>query len=289
MTTTHLRRALLRRGPLCAFLAGAVAIAASGCASHGHSAARRPVTHRLQSSGIVRPAAAATAAPSSLDALYNASIVNAAVYRAAHENANLWPVSGPTPMGSLASCDCPGDHCSSGCSFQVGMQTLPNDVWVSPAAQVAQFCAGFSGDLTAEQVVLKLQQLQGLPPQTGQDPCTWKILQFTVDDPAVPSEFFRPCPNPDPTTKGPCPANFEAGDVEATEDFQAWMAGQAFSSWQIPNGYPWTHLGYTYNWDPQASSIVGTSEYVMRAGSTVQVTGIASAVELCTLNRLTCP
>lgn len=67
------------------------------------------------------------------------------------------------------------------------------------------------------------------------------------------------------------------------------MAGQAFSAWRIPDGYPWTHLGYTYNWDPQAMSIVGTSEYVIRQGTTIKVTGLVPAVPYCTQDRLKCP
>jgi hypothetical protein len=283
-----IHRGSLHRAPACALLAAAVAIGAWGCASHGRGA-RRPVSDRLEASGIEAMLSAAEPAPESLDGTYNAAVRKSAVFLATNQDSNLWPVSGSTAVGSLASCNCPGKRCSKGCSFQPGMQTLPTDIWVSPSAQLAQFCAGFSSDLTAEQVVLKLQQLQGLPPRTGQDPCTWKILQFTVDDPAVPDQFFRPCPNPDPTTTGPCPASFDDSDPQATPDFRAWMAGQAFLAWKIPHGYPWTHLGYTYNWDPQAASIHGTSEYVMRAGSTVEVTGVVSAVELCTLNRLTCP
>lgn len=284
---THIRRGSLHRAPVCALLAAAVTIGAWGCASR--SGARRPVSDRLEASGIEAAVGSAEPAPDSLESIYNAAVRKSAVFLVTNQDSHLWPVNGPTPVGSLASCDCPGKRCSKGCSFQPGMQTLPTDIWVSPSAQLAQFCAGFSSDLSAEQVVLKLQQLQGLPPRTGQDPCTWKILQFTVDGLAVPEQFFRPCPKPDPTSMGPCPANFDESDPQATPDFRAWMAGQAFLAWKIPHGYPWTHLGYTYNWDPQAASIHGTSEYVMRAGSTVEVTGVVSAVELCTINRLTCP
>lgn len=284
----YLPRRSFHGAPACALLVVVAATIGTWSCASGRSAARRPVTDRLEASGIVA-VATAEPAPDSLDAIYNAAVAKSAVFRAENQDGNLWPVSGPTAVGSLASCNCPGRGCGSGCSFQAGTQTLPNDVWVSPSAQLAQFCAGFPSDLTAEQVVLKLQQLQGLPPRTGQDPCTWKILQFTVDDPPVPEQFFRPCPKPDPTATGPCPANFDDSDPQATRDFRAWMAGQAFLAWKVPHGYPWTHLGYTYNWDPQAASIHGTSEYVMPAGSSVEVTGVVSAVEFCTLNRLTCP
>ena len=280
----------VRAAHLATALVAVVMVGALGCASRGRPA-HRPVSDRLESSGIVREplAAAAGHVQKSLDALYDTAVARSAVFRPEHQVADLWAVSGPTAVGSLTSCNCPGKGCSRRCSFHVGAQTTPSDVWVSPAAQLAQFCAGFPSDLTAEQVILKMEQLLGLPPSTGQDPCTWKVLQLTVDDPPVPEQFFRPCPNPDPTTTGPCPAEFEDQNPLATVDFRAWMAEQAFFAWQIPGGYPWTHLGYTYNWDPQAASIVGVSEYVMPAGSTVEVTGIVPAIELCTQGRLTCP
>jgi len=34
----------------------------------------------------------------------------------------------------------------------------------------------------------------------------------------------------------------------------------------IPNGYPWTHLGYTYNWAPGGDRY-GASEYVIRGNA----------------------
>lgn len=259
-------------------------LGATGCASPGHSVDARLVVARPEAAGIVR-----AETRTSLDDLYDAAIFNSAVFRAEHQDGDLWRLSGPTDMGSLMSCDCPGSGCSSKCALQPGPRKAPTDIWVSPAAQLQEFCASLPQDLTAEQVILKLQQLQGLPPQTGQDACTWQILQVTVDDPEVPEQFFRPCPDPNPATPGPCTADFAPGDSLVSDAFAAWMAGQAFSSWQVPNGYPWTHLGYTYNWDPAASSIVGTSEFVIPQSSPVQVVGQVPAVELCTQGRLQCP
>ena len=270
-------------------------ISVVGCATQGRPAsqARVRVQHRLETAGIVHKTAE-DASPTSLDGIYNAAVVNSAVFRTKHLVSDLSPVqiyTQDTPMGSFISCNCPGGSgggCSSKCSLSPGSQVAPTDIWVSRADQLLQFCQSLPQDLTAGEVILKIQQLQGLPPQVNSDPCTWQILQLSVGDLQVPSQFFRPCPNPDPTTAGPCPADFENPVPEATVSFQAWMAGQAFSAWQIPGGYPWTHLGYTYNWDPQASSIVGTSEYVITQGSPVHVVGLVPAVPYCTQNRLTC-
>jgi hypothetical protein len=48
------------------------------------------------------------------------------------------------------------------------------------------------------------------------------------------------------------------------------MAQSSFSLHAVPDGYPWTHLGYTYNWRP-GEDRYGTSEYVIRQGATAWV------------------
>ena len=81
-------------------------------------------------------------------------------------------------------------------------------------------------------------------------------------------DIFRPCPDPDPT-KAECGNAFpENVDV----NHKAWLAEQVLQRYQTaPQGYPWTRLGYTYDWNP-ASPRYGASEYVVRKGSKVTVT-----------------
>jgi hypothetical protein len=284
----RLRRTWRRRraasGRFVAFLLLGVLIGLEGCATGGGAAPRvaERLRNRLATAGI---------GTTPLSDLYNAAILNSAVFRAEHQQ-SLDPVTGPTVMGSMVSCECgtSASLCSALCGLKAGSQKAPSDIWLSRSDQFLQFCQGFPSDLTADQVILKLQQLLGLPPQTNPGgACTWKVLQVNVVKPEVPRQFFRPCTDPDPTTSGPCAAYFSGNPPLATPDFRAWLAGQAFSSWQIPNGYPWTHLGYTYNWDPQAASIVGVSEYVIAQDSPIQVLDVVAAVPLCTQGRLRCP
>lgn len=259
--------------------------ALGGCAT-ARRAEVRP-HQRLKEAGFVRTDGSLT----DLQEIYNTAIYKSAVFRPENEVGTLQPVTGPTQMGSLISCDCGGAQgaCSGKCSLQPGSTVAHSDIWVSRADQFLQFCQSFPQDLTGEQVILKLQQLLGLPPQINQDACTWKVLQLEVDGLQVPEQFFRPCANPDPTTPGPCPPTLSPSTDAATTAFQAWLAGQGFAAWQLPHGYPWTRLGYTYNWDPQAQSIVGVSEYVIRQGSPINVLDLVPAIELCTQGRLTCP
>lgn len=241
---------------------------------------------RLKEAGFVRTGSTRT----DLQEIYDAAIYKSAIFRAENQVDTLQPVTGPTRMGSMISCDCATQGaCSGKCSLIPGSTVAPSDIWVSRADQFLELCQSFPQDLTGEQVILKLQQLLGLPPQINQDACTWKVLQLEVDGLEVPEQFFRPCANPDPTTPGPCPPTLSPPTDAATTAFQAWLAGQGFAAWQLPHGYPWTRLGYTYNWDPQARSIVGVSEYVIRKGSPIDILDLVPAIELCTQGRLLCP
>jgi hypothetical protein len=51
-----------------------------------------------------------------------------------------------------------------------------------------------------------------------------------------------------------------------------WITDQLLTRWRVPNGYPWTRLGYTCNWHP-GSPRYGASESLVRAGSVA--TGVA--------------
>jgi hypothetical protein len=147
---------------------------------------------------------------------------------------------------------------------------------VSFGDEVVSFCSKFS----QQDLVLRMQQLQGLPPQLGQPVDSWQFLIVKITSPG---QLFRPCANPDPSTPGPCPAVFVPG---VSSERQAWIANQALFAWQLytgdpsTGGYPWTRLGYTYNWNPEAS-YVGTSEFVIPEGTQAQVCGLVSATEVC--------
>ena len=147
-------------------------------------------------------------------------------------------------------------------------------IWVTIVPEVQTICRAFTGD-----VPMQLRQLLGLPPDT--DVPRFLVLRARASD------LFRPSPYPDPTAKYPCPdpANdATCGNVfpsTATPAHIHWIASASLSLHAIPYGYPWTHLGYTYNWAP-GKDRYGASEYVIRAGATTTITQKATAVEYCT-------
>ena len=140
-----------------------------------------------------------------------------------------------------------------------GNTTLSREVWVVVPDELKDFYLK-NESLSDDSLILRLEQLYGLPPHNGK--------KWFVEIWVQPADLFRPSPDPD------------IADCEAELDFPGWV-DVAYRDWfnQLKsasygeNGYPWTRLGYTYDWGNEESEI-GLSEFVIRAGSTV---GIYSA------------
>jgi hypothetical protein len=138
----------------------------------------------------------------------------------------------------------------------------PFGMWVTGVPEVQVICRGFRGDID-----MQLRELLGLPPSAD----TTRFLLLLVQA----GDLFRPAPDdristrypcktlPDDTIPPDCGNSFP--DTTSPSHYQ-WMATETFYLHKIPSGYPWTHLGYTYNWTPGADRY-GASEYVIRANA----------------------
>ncbi len=148
--------------------------------------------------------------------------------------------------------------------------------WVTGVPEVQDKCRTFTGD-----VVMQSRQLLGLPP----DAHVPRVLVFR----ARVADIFRPSTDARVDTTTPCPQLFDAptstecGNTfppgTTTEHF-TWIATQSFQLHQLPNGYPWTHLGYTYNWAP-GQDRYGASEYVIKPGAVVLIVENVTPREYC--------
>ncbi|HEX6367738.1 MAG TPA: hypothetical protein VF006_02320 [Longimicrobium sp.] len=169
-----------------------------------------------------------------------------------------------------------------------GTTTLGGDVWVSVVPEARDSCLSWSDDTD---LVMRLRQLLGLRPADS-------VAHF-VEMRAPAAGMFRPTVDPAIDTPTPCSAeqarlpgcglSFPAGVDTA---HITWMAGQMLSSWKMPDGYPradrdprmlgypWTRLGYTYNWHP-GSPRYGASEYLVRKGAPVTVTDVVPIPAYC--------
>lgn len=147
---------------------------------------------------------------------------------------------------------------------------IDEDIWVTVVPEVRDHCRSL--DLDGETLALRLQQLLGLPPDTPYD----RFVELWVN----PGDLFRPCPDPEITDRE-CERNFPepAPLIRVSDDHKRWfrtMRGTMYG----PDGYPWTRLGYTYDWgDPETD--FGFSEFVIRPDATVEVQTVAPTSVYC--------
>ena len=214
---------------------------------------------------LLFPASAAVWDDSSADVWkrYNFAVSDSAIYR--HENLRRLhplkfdPQTLTTTVVTLTNYDYPS-----------GVQSLSRAVWVTAVPEVQEKCSKFSDP----DLGLRLRQLIGLQPDAK--------FQYFATKTVRSSDIFRPATDPTSTTEWPCSDSKQAtcGEVFpdwVTSDHIKWIANQMLTSYLISaehNGaysYPWTRLGYTYDWKPEADRY-GASEYVVRPGSVVNVT-----------------
>ena len=147
---------------------------------------------------------------------------------------------------------------------------LQRAVWVTAVPELQRFCkrTGLEGGAMS----LRLEQLLGVPPNDGKT----KFIEIWVDV----EDLFRPCPDPEVSDREaeldfPVSGRF----VTVSPEHKDWFLKQKEMSYG-PNGYPWTRLGYTYDWgNPQ--SHVGLSEFVIREGSEIKIHRIYSTGDYC--------
>ncbi|WP_436484248.1 hypothetical protein [Chitinophaga sp. ARDCPP14] len=122
--------------------------------------------------------------------------------------------------------------------------------------------------------IQRICQLLGLPPVNSKTNTHIATMWVSA------SRLYRPAGNPAITTKttGAVPIS------GVSSDFTTWFNNYIIFAYYRPltsatdMHYPWTRLGYTYDWAPGASR-VGMSEYVMQAGSGAWVEKVNRAAD----------
>lgn len=208
----------------------------------------------------------------SLQAAYNAAIYDAAVYKVSNLR-QLRPLKFDPKTGAASVVQLTDYK-----GYTQGENKLTREVWVTGAPEVQDRCRDFSGD-----VEMRLRQLFGFPPD-------YKISHFVLMD-VKEKDVFRPAADGDTQTTLPCSCPMpvscgEAFPAQVSTGHVRWFADQMLNSYLlreaswIRSGFPWTRLGYTYDWKPGADRY-GASEYVIRANSTVTVTDIKPIKDYC--------
>jgi len=190
--------------------------------------------------------------------------------------------------GSYYKCPVPGNCTGNTICLEGGeCPTYGYDSWVTVVPEIRKF---FGVNVPQP---LRIAQLLGLPPEYA-TPGSPSEAKYMLELWVSPKDMFRPCPDTeisDTTCETTFPTDsFRMLDlnnkVRATEgpDYGVF---KTYSSWfnnRTRNGYtlgswpyPWTRLGYTYDWG--SSNHVGLSEFVVHGrkvdGSRISV-GIKS-------------
>jgi hypothetical protein len=180
---------------------------------------------------------------------------------------------------------------------------LTRDLWVTIVPDLQTFCRSYrrTSPTATTSIAARLNQLLGLPPEAPDLAADRQIVEIWVD----PHTLFRPSPDPeitDPVAEiGFRPAS-EFSPVSPS--YQQWFYAQYDQRYQhygqpitdaqretaevVP--YPWTQLGYTYDWgdasdwdaiDPDRPDEVGLSEFVVRQWSPILIQAAHNVDDYC--------
>jgi hypothetical protein len=179
---------------------------------------------------------------------------------------------------------CPPEGCTPGDTCKEGREcpSYKYDNWVTVVPQLKNFFQGIAPD------PLRISQLLGLPPYYA------SRAMYMIEFWASPRDLFRPCPDPE-ISDSQCEVDFPLDKMRVFDPFQKVYADQAcqigqcgfkdFKEWfdnrktylyNSENPFPWTRLGYTYDWG-NATNHVGLSEYILH-GNRDDGRGIAVSI-----------
>ena len=214
--------------------------------------------------------APALAPPPTLDQLYVNAIEDAMIAKPSEISNNLTPI---TENNSNLIWQGEGENATVlmvtwtkyASSYPVGenVTTTWGDTWVTAVPEIQVF---FKENAFSEtNYTLRAAQLLGLPANTSNT--------YFVELWVKPQSLFRPTPDneiSDTTASLTFPDN-------ATSSYKTWFNNNIISSY-YPMKYPWTRLGYTYDWG-NSGSHVGLSEFVLKQNATVTVKSVTPTVD----------
>lgn len=129
-------------------------------------------------------------------------------------------------------------------------------VWATLAPELKNFMFRYNGTNAA----MRAKQVLGLPPESSNN----TVVEFWVDKDLL----IRPSPDPEITDhESEIDFSYAASRYLAvSQDYIDWFQHEAANKYDF-NGwpYPWTRMGYTYDWAKTGGSVVGLSEVVIPA------------------------
>lgn len=120
--------------------------------------------------------------------------------------------------------------------------------------------AAYAGELKAsEDAVMRLRQLIAIPPDKTHSTVTGLWVK--------PSDVIRPAYQSDAANGSMCTAFAEGEELDTP--FKAWFDQNILDSYYYGN-YPWTRLGYTYDWADNGKEY-GLTEFLIKKDAEVEV------------------
>lgn len=152
-----------------------------------------------------------------------------------------------------------------GFNDKISQSLTAKETWVTVAPEIKEFCA--DNKISNDKKTLRLEQLLGLPSNNGK--------KWFVEIWANPNDIFRPSPDSD-ITDHEAELDFPK---DTPQDYIDWFNALKNKSYDA-NGYPWTRLGYTYDWGNTKNKI-GLSEFVVKTGSQIKINSVYTTADYC--------
>lgn len=164
----------------------------------------------------------------------------------------------------------------SGYDGKVGeSMILGRDVWVTLVPELHRACRKLP-QRHPKGVSRRLEQLLGLPPDDGRS----RFVEIWVES----EDLFRPCPDPEISDRE-CELDFPVSAYSQLNPHYATWFENLIETTYGDGGYPWTRLGYTYDWGDSPRGEVGLSELIIRQGADVTVAAVYEDLEYCRTQR----
>ncbi len=136
--------------------------------------------------------------------------------------------------------------------------TTPIDIWVTVVPELKDFISEHG--LRYDAMTTRLEQLLGLPPKNGKT----RFVELWVD----PKDLFRPSPDPEIIDRESSLQFPNSRFITVSPEHVKWINNLRETSYG-EKGFPWTQLGYTYDWGGDPNSDIGLSELVIAKDSQV--------------------
>jgi hypothetical protein len=147
-------------------------------------------------------------------------------------------------------------------------------IWVTAVPELKTFCTNFAAEPKKTPLVLRIQQVLGLPPV---DVARSTFTEFWVR----PRDLIRPTPDPE-ISDHEAELDFPVSDeiVKIDDAYKAWFLEHKRTVYTKPIPGTWTRLGYTFDW-AKPEHPIGQSEFIIRPGAQIDVESVTPTEEYC--------